>query len=123
LIKVLIVDDSPTTGTAIRRMLVPLGYALAEAEDGAEALEYCRSHRGVDVVVLDIDMPVLDELQCLRALRGDVSLRQPAVVMCTTHSSIAKILEAMEAGANEFVMKPFDAEILAGKLASLGAGA
>lgn len=118
--KILVVDDSAAIRTAIRRILEPLGYTVDEAEDGASALHYCREWGTVDAILLDVDMPVMDGISFLRALRGSPALPQPPVVMCTTHASLDKISEAIEAGADEYIMKPFSAEIVGGKLAEVG---
>lgn len=117
---ILVVDDSAVIRGAIRKILEPLGYLVREAGDGAEALRYYEDGGTAEAVLLDIDMPVLDGLGFLGRLRSTASLPQPAVVMCTAHSSLDKIQAALEAGANEYVMKPFDAEIISGKLAEVG---
>jgi two-component system chemotaxis response regulator CheY len=118
--KILVVDDSAAIRKAIRRILEPLGFAVDEAEDGSQALTYCSEWGRADVVLLDIDMPVMDGLSFLRALRENPNLKQPPVIMCTTHNSMAKIQEALALGANEYIMKPFDAEIIGSKLEQLG---
>ncbi len=118
--KILVVDDSATIRTAIRRILEPMGYTVDEAEDGEKALLYCREWGTVDGILLDVDMPVMDGISFLRELRGSPALPQPPVVMCTTHASLEKITEAMGAGADEYIMKPFNAEIIGGKLAEVG---
>ncbi len=118
--KILVVDDSTAIRAAMRRILETMGYAVDEAEDGARALHYCREWGMVDAILLDVDMPVMDGITFLRELRGSPVLPQPPVVMCTTHTSFDKITEAMGAGADEYVMKPFSAEILGSKLAEIG---
>lgn len=118
----LVVDDSRTTRRAARRVMEELGFAVREAEDGAAALAACREALP-DLVLLDWNMPVLDGIGFLRAARAAYGPERPAVVLCTTENTVARIAEALEAGAQEYVMKPFDAEILGGKLAQLGLGA
>jgi two-component system chemotaxis response regulator CheY len=118
--KILVVDDSAAIRSAIRRILEPLGYAVDEAEDGAGALHYCHEWGGADAILLDVDMPVMDGITFLRALRAAPALPQPPVVMCTTHASVDRIGEALEAGADEYIMKPFSAEIIGCKLAEVG---
>lgn len=117
--KILIVDDSSAVRKAIHRILEPLGYRLDEAKDGKEALEICVEEEMPDGVLLDIDMPRMDGISFLEELR-EASGSQPTVVMCTTHGSLSKIGEALDAGADEYVMKPFDAEIIEGKLDEVG---
>lgn len=118
--KILVVDDSSTIRAVIRRILEPMGYEVDEAEDGEKALHYCREWGGVDAILLDVDMPEMDGIRFLHALRGSPGIVQPPVVMCTTHTSVAKIAEAMSAGADEYIMKPFSAEIIGSKLAEIG---
>ena len=120
--KILVVDDSATIRAAIRRILEPMGYTVDEAEDGAAALLYCREWGTADAILLDVDMPVMDGIAFQRALGGEPSLPQPPVVMCTTHASLDRIAAALEAGADEYIMKPFSAEIIGGKLAEVGVG-
>lgn len=117
---ILVVDDSATIRAAIRRILEPMGYHVREAQDGAQALECCQAHDDFDAILLDIDMPVLDGIGFLSQLRQSDSLPQPPVVMCTAHNSIGQIERALNAGANEYIMKPFDADILGLKLAEIG---
>lgn len=118
--KILVVDDSAAIRSAIRRILEPMGYAVDEAEDGARALHYCHEWGGADAILLDVDMPVMDGITFLRALRAAPVLPQPPVVMCTTHASMDRIAEALGAGADEYIMKPFSAEIIGCKLAEVG---
>ncbi|HET7322316.1 MAG TPA: response regulator [Longimicrobiaceae bacterium] len=117
---ILVVDDSTTIRAAIRSILEPMGYGVREAADGAQALGVCRACAPLDAILLDIDMPVLDGLGFLSRLRQDRSLPQPPVVMCTTDHSLHRIEEALSAGADEYIMKPFDAGILGLKLAEVG---
>lgn len=118
--QILVVDDSPTVRKAVRLILEPRGYTVHEAKNGAQALRICRERPGVDGILLDIEMPVMDGMAFLRALRADRHLHQPRVVMCTTRKTLEAIQEALDAGADEYIMKPFDAEILAAKLSEVG---
>ena len=115
----LVVDDSRVVRKAARRVLEGFGFAVREAEDGAKALEACRV-AVPDFVLLDWNMPVMDGISFLRAARASHGDRKPLVMLCTTENTQERILEALEAGAQEYVMKPFDAEILGGKLLQLG---
>ncbi len=116
----LVVDDSRVVRKVARRILEASGFAVEEAEDGAVALAACR-RRLPDFVLLDWKMPVMDGLAFLRALRAAFGPDRPVVVFCTTETDMARIAEAIEAGAQEYIMKPFDDEILLGKLAQAGA--
>ena len=115
----LVVDDSRVVRKAARRVLEGFGFAVREAEDGQKALEACRE-TVPDFVLLDWNMPVMDGLQFLRAARAEIGTGRPVVMLCTTENTQEKILMALEAGAQEYVMKPFDAEIIGGKLTQLG---
>ena len=116
---ILVVDDSRPIRMAIRRILESVGLQVAEAGDGREAIAYLEAKGVPDCILLDIDMPNMDGLSCLRSLRGNTKYQGTMVVMCTTHTSMEKISAAIETGANEYIMKPFDAEIIKGKLEAL----
>lgn len=115
----LVVDDSLVVRKAARRIVEGLGFAVREARDGQEALAACREALP-DGVLLDWNMPVMDGITFLRAARAEFGPEQPRIVLCTTEAELARILEALEAGAQEYVMKPFDAEIIRGKFAQAG---
>jgi two-component system, chemotaxis family, chemotaxis protein CheY len=115
----LVVDDSRVVRRAARRMLEGHGFAVTEAGDGAEALAACRA-RLPDAVLLDWNMPVMDGITFLRAARAEFGAERPVVVLCTTESDLSRIVEALEAGAQEYVMKPFDEAILRDKLVQVG---
>ena len=115
----LVVDDSRVVRRVARGMLERLGFMVREAADGAEALRACRAGRP-DLILLDRNMPVMDGIGFLRALRAEYGPDEPVVVMCTTEAGTEKILEGLEAGAQEYVMKPFDEDILRDKLVQAG---
>lgn len=117
---ILVVDDSAVIRKAIRRILEPLGFDVAEAKDGQDALERLEMGVAPDGILLDVEMPRMDGLTFLRTLRGRADLHQPPVVMCTTRNSTETIVTALQSGANEFVMKPFDGGILGHKLEGIG---
>ena len=116
---VLVVDDSAVVRKVARRMLEKHGCAVREAEDGEKALEAVAATMP-RLVLLDRNMPVLDGIGFLKALRARYGTSEPLVVMCTTEAAQEKILEGLEAGADEYVMKPFDESILLEKLAQVG---
>jgi two-component system chemotaxis response regulator CheY len=115
----LVVDDSLVVRKAARRIIEGLGFTVSEAKDGQEALEACRA-RLPDGVLLDWNMPVMDGITFLRAARAEFGPDQPRVVLCTTEAEFARIVQALEAGAQEYVMKPFDAEIIRDKFEQAG---
>ena len=115
----LVVDDSSVVRKIARRILEGLEFEVTEAEDGSKALEICQ-RKLPDAVLLDWNMPVMDGYEFLRNLRrmpgGDV----PKVVFCTTENDVAHIARALHAGANEYIMKPFDKEIVTAKFHEVG---
>ena len=116
----LIVDDSRIIRKVARRIVETLGFEVDEAADGAEALTYCMGAMPY-VVLLDWQMPVMDGLTFLRRLRALPGGRAPKVLFCTIETRADRIAEALEAGADDYVMKPFDGEILSSKFAEVGA--
>ena len=117
----LIVDDSKVIRKVARHILETLDFAVDEAEDGRQALSRVDAHMP-DVVLLDWNMPVMGGLEFLKSLRAGDYKTQPKVVFCTTENDSAHIRAAIEAGADEYVMKPFDRETLQSKLQIVGAG-
>jgi len=115
----MVVDDSRVVRKVARRMLEGTGFGVTEAEDGALALSACRS-RMPDAILLDWNMPVMNGIEFLRALRSEFGPDNPPVLFCTTENDMRFVEEAIEAGAQEFIMKPFDESILRGKLEQVG---
>jgi len=115
----LVVDDSRVVRKVARRILEASGFAVAEAEDGSQALAACRATMP-DCVLLDWNMPVMNGIEFLKALRAEFGPDNPPVVFCTTESDMSFIEQAIAHGAQEYIMKPFDAEILLGKFAQAG---
>ena len=114
--RILVVDDNRVIRHVIRQMLETCGLAVEEAEDGVQCLKQCREQGVPDGIILDINMPEMDGITCLQTMRADPAFRECIVVMCTTQVEIQHIVTALAAGANEYVMKPFTAEILREKL-------
>ena len=115
----LVVDDSAVIRKVARRILEGLALRITEAEDGEQALAACRAEMP-DAVLLDWNMPVMDGYEFLKELRKTSEGRVPKVVFCTTENDVAHIARAMHAGADEYVMKPFDREIMTAKLQEVG---
>jgi two-component system chemotaxis response regulator CheY len=101
-------------------MLTELHIDTREAENGAAALESC-AQQMPDIVLLDWNMPVLDGIGFLKQLRAMPEVAQPKVLFCTTESEMSRIMQAMSEGADEYIMKPFDDQILESKLRLVGA--
>ena len=115
----LVVDDSRVVRTVARRILQGLSFEVREAANGQEAILACLSAMP-DVVLLDWNMPVMNGIEFLRALRAVPGGEAPVVVFCTTESDITHIRQAIDLGANEYIMKPFDSEILELKFSQAG---
>jgi two-component system chemotaxis response regulator CheY len=115
----LVVDDSRVIRKVSRRILEDLGFEVAEAADGVEALAWCNAMMP-DAILLDWNMPGLDGLEVVRRLRASPGGDRPKVIFCSVENEIERIREALDAGADEYIMKPFDGGIVAGKLAYLG---
>jgi two-component system, chemotaxis family, chemotaxis protein CheY len=115
----LVVDDSSVIRKVARRILEGLDFQIIEAEDGEKALEVCK--RGLpDAILLDWNMPVMDGYEFLVNLRRMPGCDRPKVVFCTTENGMDHITRAMQAGANEYIMKPFDKDIVAAKFQQVG---
>jgi two-component system chemotaxis response regulator CheY len=119
--KALVVDDSRTIRMIIRRILVELGYEVCEASNGREALDVLKAEEAaVDLVLADWNMPEMDGLELVKQLRKIPEYSSIKVIMVTTETEIAQMVSALEAGANEYVMKPFTKDILKEKLELVG---
>lgn len=115
----LVVDDSRTVRRVARRMLEAQGFVVREAEDGQQALEACRAALP-SLVLLDWNMPVMDGITFLHLARQEFGPDEPRIMLCTTETDFSRIMAALEGGAQEYIMKPFDEAILVGKLEVLG---
>jgi two-component system chemotaxis response regulator CheY len=115
----LVVDDSAVIRKVARRILEELRFTASEAENGRDALDQCRMSMP-DAVLLDWNMPVMDGYDFLKALRRMPGGDRPKVVFCTTETDVVHIARALHAGANEYIMKPFDKEIVEAKFQEVG---
>jgi two-component system chemotaxis response regulator CheY len=115
----LVVDDSSVIRKVARRILEGLDFRIQEAEDGQQAVEECRREMP-DAILLDWNMPVMDGYDFLKVLRRMPNGDRPKVVFCTTETDVAHIARALHAGANEYIMKPFDREIVEAKFQEVG---
>jgi two-component system chemotaxis response regulator CheY len=115
----LVVDDSSVIRKVARRILEGLDFEIVEAEDGEQALDACRRQLP-EAILLDWNMPKMDGYEFLRSLRKLPGGDSPKVVFCTTENDVAHIARALHAGANEYIMKPFDKEIVEAKFQEVG---
>ncbi len=117
--KILSVDDSTTMRRIIGRVVGMLGYDFAEAADGAEALELlARDASDIALVIMDINMPEMDGITCLQRIKADPALKHLPVMMVTTDSDRARIIQAVQAGAANYVTKPFTHDDLVARIAA-----
>ena len=115
----LVVDDSSVIRKVARRILEGLEFEIIEAEDGEQALDACRRQLPA-AILLDWNMPNMDGYEFLRSLRRLPGGDAPKVVFCTTENDVAYIARALHAGANEYIMKPFDKDIVEAKFQEVG---
>lgn len=115
----LVVDDSRVVRKVARRILEELGFSCEEAEDGQQAYNFCSS-KMPEAILLDWNMPVMSGIEFLEKLRAMPNGQSPKVVFCTTENDMAHIQRAIMAGANEYIMKPFDTEIIKSKFIQIG---
>ena len=116
----LVVDDSRSMRMILSRIMASIGAEVSEAGDGRQALELLRGGLRADVILVDWNMPEMDGLTFLRHLRADDALSGIPAMMVTTETESHQIEAALQAGANEYVVKPFDEAGIMSKLALIG---
>ncbi len=115
--KILLVDDSNTMRRIQKNTLKQIGYDnVIEAGDGVEALEALKANPDVNLMLLDWNMPNMDGITCLKTLKADAALKATPVIMATSESEKSRIIEAIQSGAANYVVKPFQAETLKEKI-------
>ncbi len=114
----LIVDDSSVIRKVARRIIEDIGYEVDEAEDGREAFEKCTQNMP-DTILVDWNMPVMTGLEFVKELRSYIGGETPKILFCTTENDVGHIAMALKAGANEYMMKPFDRELMESKFQDL----
>jgi two-component system chemotaxis response regulator CheY len=115
--KIMLVDDSVTMRRIQKTQIQGLGINdVVEAGDGEEALRKLQENMPLDLILLDWNMPVMDGLTFLKKLRTDNSYKNVKVIMCTSESEKTRVVEALKAGANNYLVKPFTPEALKEKL-------
>jgi two-component system chemotaxis response regulator CheY len=119
-LKAITVDDSKTIRAIIKRTLKGVGFEVEEAEDGLVALERIKQCWPIDLAIVDWNMPNMNGLELVKALRAMPEYADMRIMMATTESEISQMQRALEAGADEYLMKPFDREALEQKLMLLG---
>ncbi|GAB6899913.1 response regulator [Kineosporia succinea] len=118
--KALVVDDSRAMRSILTRQLEALSFDVAQAVDGQDALDLLGTGYVPEVALVDWNMPRMDGLTFIKAVRARDEMRNVSLMMVTTESEHGNIVRALAAGAHEYVIKPFTAEVIAEKLALLG---
>lgn len=118
--RAIVVDDSRSMRAIISKQLRNLGFDVQEAQSGQEALARLHENEKTDLVLLDWNMPDMDGFEVLSLIRSEPAHKDVRVMMVTTESEMSQVAVALEAGANEYLMKPFDREALVEKLILLG---
>lgn len=116
----LVVDDSRAMRSILTRTMESLGFDVETAGDGAEGLELVRRGPLPDIALVDWNMPVMDGLEFVSAMRGNRDWRGITLMMVTTENEQTQIVRALAAGAHEYVMKPFTLDVIGDKLRMLG---
>ena len=115
----LVVDDSRVVRKVACRILESLNFETEEAEDGEGAVEACKT-RMPDVILLDDTLPTLSGAELVRRIRGQRNGEHPFIIVCTTENDVKHVVAMLNAGASEFLLKPFDREAVIAKFADIG---
>jgi two-component system, chemotaxis family, chemotaxis protein CheY len=118
--RALVIDDSTAVRIIIKRILAELGFEVHEAADGKDALERLKSIGGFQLAMVDWNMPVMNGYDLICTIRADHSLDGLKLMMVTTETELSQVAKALQAGANEYVMKPFTKDMILEKLTLLG---
>ncbi len=118
--RAMIVDDSRATRAILGRILGEIGFEVVQAADGEQALVALGENPDLQLVLVDWNMPVMDGLSFVRAVRADRTYDGVRLIMVTTESDVDRMVAALEAGADEYAMKPFTAAVIREKLELLG---
>ena len=115
----LVIDDSRAVRIIIAKILREIGIDVVEAADGLQAMEQLKCHPDIELMLVDWNMPQMNGFELLRAVRGQRAYDHIRILMVTSEAESAKVIQALQAGANEYLMKPFNKEILVAKLSLL----
>jgi len=118
----LIIDDSEVTRAMLANILKALGFEVLEASDGCEGLRRLASAKGIDLALVDVFMPNMNGVDFVRAVRLQPEWNHIRLMMVTADNELGSVAIALEAGANEYLMKPFDEAMILEKLQLLGIG-
>jgi len=118
--RALVVDDSSAMRAILRMALNKQGFEVAEAKHGADALAVLAAPGEFNLILIDWNMPVMNGFELLRRLRSDARYDRTQIMMVTTETGIEQMSEALSAGANDYIMKPFTFDVVADKLRLIG---
>ena len=118
--KAMVIDDSRAIRMILAATLQDLGYEVCQAANGKEALEAVEQAGEISLILVDWNMPEMNGLEFVQHLRADTRFSSVPLMMVTTEAEMTQVVRALEAGANEYVMKPFTKEIIADKLRLMG---
>jgi len=119
-VRALVIDDSRAIRLILGQVMKKLGFEVVDAGDGQEALNKLKSDGPFDIALVDWNMPVMNGYDFVVNTRKDSQYNDMRLMMVTTETEMAQVVKALEAGANEYVMKPFTKEMIAEKLTLLG---
>ena len=119
--KAIVIDDSRAIRTILGGMLRGFGFTVEEASNGREALMVLKANNPPQLALLDWNMPEMNGFELLQRVRANPAFSTMQIVMVTTETEMSQVARALEAGANEYVMKPFTKDILIAKLSMLDA--
>ncbi len=117
---VLVIDDSKAIRLILAQILQDIGYHVIDAADGLEALKLLKEHEDVDLILVDWNMPKMNGFEFVLEVRKDPAHNDIRLMMVTTETEMGQVVKALEAGADEYVMKPFTRETIVEKLALMG---
>lgn len=115
----LIADDSRVIRLLLSKIMSNLGFSVLEAEDGEDVIELAQT-RELDLIIMDWNLPVLEGIDVLYKIRSLRLMKSPKIVFCSSASDLDKISQAIQGGADDYIIKPFDEDIVASKLTILG---
>lgn len=122
MLRAMVVDDSRAMRMCLAKTLAESGFTVLQAANGKQALEtLTREGEGVQLVLVDWNMPEMDGLQFVKNVRAQSAYSDMRLIMVTTETEMEQMSKALEAGADEYLMKPFTAEAIQDKLRLLGA--
>lgn len=117
--KCLIADDSKIIRMVLSKIMINLGFDVVEAEDGEDVINQWKKG-DLDLIIMDWRLPVMEGIDVLYMIRSHTKLEQPKIIFCSSLIDAGKIREALQGGADDYIMKPFDEEIIESKITILG---